>query len=147
MFYPSHVEQGFMAFAPAEQRPYRIYKIGNLRTLYIGKKRIVVRPYVQAFYLNVSYDKLYYSPAYVAKEVDGVYQSTNQGMTFWNNVGRYDDIPVMQPSLSAVSIPNPPFLLPGIAAPQSASAPIPATQEAAAVPATQVTPETKKVLD
>ncbi len=96
MFYPSHFEQNFLAFAPAEMRPYRIYKLGSLRTWTIGKNRIVVRPYVQAFYMNVSYDRLYYSPAYVAKEVEGVYQAVNQGMTFWNNVGRYDDIPVLQ---------------------------------------------------
>ncbi|HRS64388.1 MAG TPA: putative glycoside hydrolase [Spirochaetia bacterium] len=96
MFYPSHFEQNFLAFAPAEMRPYRIYKLGSLRTWTIGKKRIVVRPYVQAFYMNVSYDRLYYSPAYVAKEVEGIYQALNQGMTFWNNVGRYDDIPILQ---------------------------------------------------
>lgn len=96
MFYPSHFEQNFLAFPPAEMRPYRIYKLGSLRTWIIGKKRIVVRPYVQAFYMNVSYDRLYYSPAYVAREVEGIYHAVNQGMTFWNNVGRYDDIPVLQ---------------------------------------------------
>lgn len=95
MFYPSHFEQSFLAFAPPEERPYRIYKLGSLRTWTIGKKRIIVRPYVQAFYMNVSYDRLYYSKAYVAKEVDGVYQAVNQGMTFWNNAGRYDDIPII----------------------------------------------------
>ena len=96
MFYPSHFEQNFLALAPAEMRPYRIYKLGSLRTWTIGKKRIVVRPYVQAFYMNVTYDRLYYSPAYVAKEVEGIYQAVNQGMTFWNNIGRYDDIPVLR---------------------------------------------------
>lgn len=96
MFYPSHFEQGFMAHAPAELRPYRIYKIGTLRNSYIARKRVVVRPYVQAFYLNVRYDREYYSPAYVALEVDGVRDASNEGLLYWNNSGRYDDIPTLK---------------------------------------------------
>jgi hypothetical protein len=67
MLYPSHFEQGFLAQAPAEQRPYRIYKIGTLRNAYIARKKVVVRPYVQAFFLNVSYDRAYYNPEYVKR--------------------------------------------------------------------------------
>jgi hypothetical protein len=96
MFYPSHFEQGFMGFDPAARRPYRIYYIGTMRNSYISRKRIVVRPYVQAFYLNVRYDREYYSPAYVALEVDGVRDSLNEGLLFWNNAGRYDDVPVLK---------------------------------------------------
>jgi hypothetical protein len=95
MLYPSHFEQGFLAQAPAEQRPYRIYKIGTLRNSYIARKRVVVRPYVQAFFLNVSYDRAYYNVEYVKREVAGVRDATNLGLTFWNNSGRYDDIPVL----------------------------------------------------
>ena len=96
MLYPSHFEQGFLAQAPAEQRPYRIYKIGALRTAYIARKKVVVRPYVQAFFLNVSYDKAFYGPDYVKREVAGVRDSVNLGLTFWNNSGRYDDLPVLE---------------------------------------------------
>ncbi|MBU0926325.1 MAG: hypothetical protein KKA67_01115 [Spirochaetes bacterium] len=96
MFYPSHFEQGFMGFEPAVMRPYRIYRIGTLRNSYISRKRVVVRPYVQAFYLNVRYDRQWYSPAYVALEVDGVRDASNEGLLFWNNSGRYDDIPVIR---------------------------------------------------
>jgi hypothetical protein len=95
MLYPSHFEQGFLAQAPADQRPYRIYKIGTLRNAYIARKKIVVRPYVQAFFLNVSYDRAYYNPEYVKKEVAGVRDASNLGLTFWNNSGRYDDVPVL----------------------------------------------------
>ena len=95
MFYPSHFEQDFMAFEPAVLRPYRIYKLGVLRNAYIARKRVVVRPYVQAFYLNVRYDREWYSPRYVSLQVDGVRDATNEGLTFWNNAGRYDDIPVL----------------------------------------------------
>lgn len=96
MFYPSHFEQGFMGYDPAVRRPYRIYYIGPMRTSFISRKRVVVRPYVQAFYLNVRYDREYYSPAYVALEVDGVRDALNEGLLFWNNGGRYDDVPVLR---------------------------------------------------
>ena len=96
MLYPSHFEQAFMAQAPAELRPYRIYKLGTLRNLAIARGKVLVRPYVQAFYLDVSYDKTYYGPAYVEQEVRGVRDGANQGMTFWNNSGRYADLPVLR---------------------------------------------------
>jgi hypothetical protein len=96
MFYPSHFEQEFMAEPPAELRPYRIYRIGTLRTTAIARKKVAVRPYVQAFYLDVSYDKAYYNLDYVRREVEGVRDATNLGLTFWNNSGRYDDIPVLE---------------------------------------------------
>jgi hypothetical protein len=95
MLYPSHFEQGFLAQAPAEQRPYRIYRIGTLRNTYIGRKKIVVRPYVQAFFMNVSYDRAFYNPEYVKLEVAGVRDAVNLGLCFWNNAGRYDDVPVL----------------------------------------------------
>lgn len=95
MLYPSHFEQGFLAQAPAQMRPYRIYRLGTLRTTYIARKKVAVRPYVQAFYLNVSYDRAYYNLDYVKREVEGVRDATNLGLTFWNNAGRYDDVPVL----------------------------------------------------
>ena len=96
MFYPSHFEQDFLAYPPEELRPYRIYYLGTLRNEYISRKRVVVRPYVQAFYLNVRYDRKWYSPEYVRRQVEGVRDSVNLGLTFWNNAGRYDDIPVLE---------------------------------------------------
>jgi hypothetical protein len=95
MFYPSHFEQSFMAFEPAVLRPYRIYHLGTLRNSYMARKQVVVRPYLQAFYMNVRYDREWYSPRYVSLQVDGVRDSTNEGLTFWNNAGRYDDIPTL----------------------------------------------------
>ncbi|MDR2135610.1 MAG: hypothetical protein LBO76_03250, partial [Treponema sp.] len=89
MYYPSHFAQDFLAQAPAELRPYRIYNQGARRTAYIGRGRIVVRPYVQAFYLNVSYDRTYYNLDYVRREVEGVRDAGRGGLTYWNNSGRY----------------------------------------------------------
>jgi hypothetical protein len=93
MLYPSHFEQGFLAQAPAELRPYRIYKLGTSRNLAIARGKTLVRPYVQSFYLDVSYDKAYYDARYVREEIRGVREGANQGMTFWNNSGRYDEVP------------------------------------------------------
>ena len=96
MYYPSHFEQDFLAQNPPELRPYRIYYQGTLRTARIGRGRIIVRPYVQAFYLNVSYDRTYYGLEYVRREMEGVRDAGRPGLTYWNNSGRYDDIPLKQ---------------------------------------------------
>jgi hypothetical protein len=102
MYYPSHFEQDFYAMAPAEERPYRIYYYGTLRNTYIGRYRVAVRPWVQAFKMNVRYDNKYYDKAYVVREVTGVRAAADMGMTFWNNSGRYDDIPDMRPLPASV---------------------------------------------
>lgn len=94
MYYPSHFEQEFLAQDPAELRPYRIYYRGTLRTDRIARGKVVVRPYVQSFYLNVSYDRKYYNADYVRRQVEGVRDAGGPGLTYWNNVGRYDEIPL-----------------------------------------------------
>ena len=93
MYYPSHFEQDFLAQAPAEQRPYRIYYQGTLRTRYIARGQVIVRPWAQAFYLNVSYDRKYYNTDYVRLQAEAVRAAGSGGLTYWNNSGRYDDLP------------------------------------------------------
>jgi hypothetical protein len=92
MYYPSHFEQDFLAQSPPELRPYRIYYQGTQRTERISRGEVIVRPYVQAFYLNVSYDRKYYNPNYVYLEVKGIRDVGDGGLTYWNNTGRYNDI-------------------------------------------------------
>jgi hypothetical protein len=92
MFYPNHFENSFLAHAPEADRPYRIYFYGNYRNAVIGRNQVLVRAWVQAFYLNVAYDRKYYNSEYVRKELFGVRDSTNSGFMHWNNSGRYDDI-------------------------------------------------------
>jgi hypothetical protein len=94
MYYPSHFEQDFLAQNPPELRPYRIYYQGTQRTGRISRFQTIVRPYVQAFYLNVSYDRRYYNADYVRREVEGIRDAGKGGLTYWNNSGRYDDIPL-----------------------------------------------------
>ncbi|MDR0709418.1 MAG: hypothetical protein LBF77_05070 [Spirochaetaceae bacterium] len=93
MYYPSHFEQDFLAQDPPELRPYRIYFQGTQRTRRIARGKIIVRPWIQAFYLNVAYDRKYYDLDYVRREVEGVRDSGRGGLTYWNNLGRYEDIP------------------------------------------------------
>jgi hypothetical protein len=93
MFYPSHFEQDFLAYPPAKERPYRIYRSGSLRNRHFARGLAVIRPWVQSFFLDVAYDREYYGDEYVRKEVLGIGDSTADGMTFWNNVGRYDEVP------------------------------------------------------
>ncbi len=92
MFYPNHFENGFLNYAPWSERPYRIYFYGTYRNTVIGRNKLIIRPWVQAFYLNVSYDRQYYNSNYVRQEVFGVRDSVNRGYMYWNNSGRYDDI-------------------------------------------------------
>jgi len=101
MYYPSHFEQTFLANPPEDQRPYRIYYQGIRRTNHIARGKIIVRPYVQSFYMNVAYDRKYYNADYVRKEVDGVRDAGDGGLTFWNNGGRYDEIPNPEPVKAA----------------------------------------------
>jgi hypothetical protein len=94
MFYPSHFEQSFLAYEPAIERPYRIYYYGTYRNSVIARNKALIRPWVQAFYLHCSYDKLYYDDNgdYVRREMFGVRDATSNGFMFWNNSGRYTDI-------------------------------------------------------
>ncbi len=92
MFYPSHFEQNFLDYAPYSERPYRIYYYGTYRNTVIGRNRIIIRPWVQAFYLNVRYDRQWYGQEYVQKQIFGVRDSVDRGYMYWNNIGRYDDI-------------------------------------------------------
>jgi hypothetical protein len=93
MYYPSHFEQGFLAQEPPKLRPWRIYFYGTLRTNRIARGRAIVRPYAQAFFLNVSYDKTFYGPDYVRLQIEGVRAAGPGGFIYWNNLGRYNDIP------------------------------------------------------
>ncbi|MCR4938914.1 MAG: putative glycoside hydrolase [Treponemataceae bacterium] len=92
MFYPSHFEQYFLAQSPAVERPYRIYYYGCYRNTVIARNQVIVRPWVQAFYLAVSYDKTYYGTDYIKREIFGVRDSVNRGYMYWNNSGKYDYI-------------------------------------------------------
>ena len=92
MFYPSHFEQYFLESSPVAERPYRIYFYGTYRNQVIGRNRIVVRPWVQSFYMGVRYDVKWYDKNYVRREIYGVRDATNNGYMYWNNAGNYADL-------------------------------------------------------
>lgn len=93
MFYPSHFEQTFLNYAPYADRTYRIYYYGSFRNTIMARNRALIRPWVQSFYLGVSYDKQYYDEEYIRKEFFGVRDSINRGYMCWNNSGEYGITP------------------------------------------------------
>lgn len=90
MYYPSHFPQEFMAQDPTELRPWRIYYYGTYRNWMIGHKQVTIRPYVQAFHINVSYDRKYYGVDYIKNEILGVKQALGEGYIYWNAGAQYD---------------------------------------------------------
>lgn len=93
MFYPSHFEQTFLNYAPVADRTYRIYYYGSFRNTVLCRNRAIIRPWVQSFYLNVSYDRLYYDSDYIKKQFFGVRDSLDRGYMCWNNSGEYGTTP------------------------------------------------------
>ena len=96
MYYPSHWGQDFMAQSPAEMRPFRIYYTGTLRNDRIARGQVIIRPWAQAFRLNVSYDRQYYNTDYVRRQAEGVRQAGGGGYTYWIMSGKIDDIPLLR---------------------------------------------------
>ncbi|MCL2184497.1 MAG: hypothetical protein FWB86_01405 [Treponema sp.] len=94
MYYPSHFDQSFYAQAPAELRPWRIYYYGTFRANRISRGKVIIRPYVQAFFLNVSYDRQYYNADYIRRQIEGVREIGKGGFTYWNEPGRYVNLPL-----------------------------------------------------
>ena len=92
MFYPSHFEQNFLEYAPVKERPYRIYFYGSYHNSVIGRNKVIIRPWVQAFYMGVRYDRNHYDADYVKREIFGTRDGLDRGYMFWNNSGRYVDI-------------------------------------------------------
>ena len=93
MFYPSHFEQTFLNHAPYADRTYRIYYYGSFRNTIMARNRSLIRPWVQSFYMGVSYDRQYYDEDYIRKEFFGVRDSINRGYMCWNNSGEYGVTP------------------------------------------------------
>lgn len=92
MFYPSHFEAEFMYFEPYVDRTYRIYYYGTYRNTMMTRNRAIIRPWVQAFKLNVRFDRTYYGPDYIQKQIFGVRDSADRGYMYWNNGGDYSNL-------------------------------------------------------
>lgn len=92
MFYPSHFEGAFLNYEPYRDRTYRIYYYGTYRNTVLTRNRAIIRPWVQAFRLNVRFDREYYGPDYIQKQIFGVRDSANRGYMYWNNSGDYSNL-------------------------------------------------------
>ena len=93
---PDVLSQPFPAELPRSKTgggaPYRIYQQGSYRNKIIAHNKVIVRPWAQAFYIPVSYDKKYYNEDYVQRQIIGIKESIDEGYAYWNNSGRYADI-------------------------------------------------------
>jgi hypothetical protein len=92
MFYPSHFPPGFLNFPPYEERPYRIYYYGTLRSLAMASHRVEIRSWLQAFRLkHDAYDRKFYGTDYVAYQIIGVkHADSGAGFTFWHSGSKYN---------------------------------------------------------
>ncbi|MBR4599168.1 MAG: hypothetical protein IKO39_03880, partial [Treponema sp.] len=80
---------------------------GTYRNTVIGRNKLVIRPWVQAFYAGwTSYDRAWYNKNYVIQQIYGVRDSVNRGYMYWNGVCRYDDI---SPDVGDKKYPGPSF--------------------------------------
>ena len=118
MFYPSHFEQSFLNYTPVADRTYRIYYYGSFRNTILCRNRAIVRPWIQSFYLNVSYDRKYYDSDYIKKEFFGTRDSINRGYMCWNNSGEYGvtpaDVTDTEPFIGTDPAAGPEFKKPAI---------------------------------
>jgi hypothetical protein len=92
MFYPSHFENGFLNFDPRDERTLRIYNYGSRRSQIMVEGRSIIRPWVQAFHLNVAYDREFYSKEYIYHQIEGCDIADSLGYTFWNAGTKYEDV-------------------------------------------------------
>jgi len=97
MLYPSHFPNNFLNFPPYEERPYRIYYYGTLRSLIMAEHKVEIRSWIQAFLLNSQpYDREYYNVDYVANSIIGCIDADrNAGFTLWHAGTQY---PVLIPA-------------------------------------------------
>ncbi|MEL3908110.1 MAG: putative glycoside hydrolase [Treponemataceae bacterium] len=95
MYYPSHFAQSFLAYEPRKERPYRIYYQGAYRSKFISRNKNIIRPWAQCFFINVSYDRQFYGAYYVKSQITALSDSINEGFSFWNTIGNYKDLPVL----------------------------------------------------
>ena len=58
----------------------------------MARNKVIVRPWAQAFFIPVSYDKKYYDENYVKRQILGIKDSIDEGYIYWNNSGRYLDL-------------------------------------------------------
>ncbi|MBN2436757.1 MAG: hypothetical protein JXK07_15965 [Spirochaetes bacterium] len=86
MVYPSHYGPRYMMQGSREERPYRIVYDSGVRSLFLSRVKVYMRPYLQAFIMASPT----FGTGYIQNQVQGVYDSGCDGYIFWHAGGKYD---------------------------------------------------------
>ncbi|MDA3898916.1 MAG: hypothetical protein PF637_00200 [Spirochaetes bacterium] len=86
MVYPSHYGPRYMMKGPREKRPYRVVYDSGVRSLFLSRTKVYMRPYLQAFMM----DSPTFGTGYIQNQVDAVHDSGCDGFIFWHAGGKYD---------------------------------------------------------
>lgn len=83
MVYPSHFGASFYVRYPAAERPYWVVRDSAVRSIYLSRKRTVIRLWIQDFdYLSPAW-----GPDYVLKQMKGVEDGGAYSYSLWNPKG------------------------------------------------------------
>lgn len=87
MYYPSHFSKGFYSKGINQLESVRlIYKHGTIRAMENSNYKVAIRPWIQAFKLDVNEDFV----EYIKNEVRGVIESGINSYIFWNPASDYN---------------------------------------------------------
>jgi hypothetical protein len=86
MVYPSHFGQSFYKKFSTDTRPYYIVRDGALRASVMINKKVIIRPYLQAFNLLSPT----WSPEYIKSQIRASQEGNCSGYSLWNAAGDYD---------------------------------------------------------
>jgi len=88
MLYPSHFNDNFDGFARPGDHPYHFIYNGCLKVNEAAGRRVIIRPWLQAFGWRVSR----YNDEYVAEQVKAAADAGAQGYLFWNASNKYGEV-------------------------------------------------------
>jgi len=88
MLYPSHFNDNFDGFKNPGDQPFHFIYQGCKKVMEMAKKKIMVRPWLQAFKWRVRN----YNAGYIAEQVRASEKSGSFGYLFWNAANRYGEV-------------------------------------------------------
>ena len=88
MLYPSHFNSDFDGYKRPGDNPYYFIYNGCRKVSSLAGKRVVVRPWLQAFRWHVSN----YNTQYILKQIKACNDAGARGYLFWNASNEYDTV-------------------------------------------------------
>jgi hypothetical protein len=88
MLYPSHFDNDFDGYARPANNPYYFIARGCEKVRQLAGKRVIIRPWLQAFKWRVSA----YNKNYILKQVKASNDSGAHGYLFWSASNKYETV-------------------------------------------------------